>query len=353
MTSGPEVGFADKSADHRYFTIIPNIIFELGLSPHEFRLYATFKRVAGERAECFMTTLRLKRETNMGAGSISRGKAALVRLGLITISRRKRNAKGHSIDHITIVDVWNWNMTHFNKPSPVEHSPSPAKLEASPVERNQSPVERNRSTVETEEEPLNKNIEEEGVGPGAPLDEIFGLMCRGLEQIMSGTLNSFLATEIADIRDRFPDLTADDLQAALRIVAENRPKHPVPYLATVLDNRKASRSNQQASKSIPPAVKTFHDVVHRYPAKIWYSDVASVVGEAEDDLKLWFEVVKDWVGRGWKPTNVKGMLEVFQKCKAGLPLGYRARDSSGEPEAWPAIRAVMEEEMRDEQRANL
>jgi hypothetical protein len=65
----------------------------------------------------------------------------------------------------------------------------------------------------------------------------------------------------------------------------------------------------------PAAVRAFRNAAHRYPAKSWYQDIASAVGEDPADLEFWREIVKEWVGLGWKPTNVKGMLECYRRRK--------------------------------------
>jgi hypothetical protein len=71
-------------------------------------------------------------------------------------------------------------------------------------------------------------------------------------------------------------------------------------------------------KPVPVAVKVFQANAHRYPAKAWYADVDQTVGTEEADLAFWGEVVKSWVGYGWNPTNVKGMLECYKERR--LPV---------------------------------
>ena len=134
----------DQSGDHKYFTIIPNILWVKDLTALERWLYATIKKIAGDDGECFMSTPTLAEEAGISAGSISKAKQTLQDKGLIKIVRRKRSAKGHAIDHITIIDIWEQNILHFV---------------------NRSANERNRSADETEEEPLKKNPEEETVSP--------------------------------------------------------------------------------------------------------------------------------------------------------------------------------------------
>lgn len=92
------------------------------------------------------------------------------------------------------------------------------------------------------------------------------------------------------------------------------------------------------------AVSVFRDAAHLFPAKSWYGKVASIVGESEANLAFWRRVVEAWVGTGWKPTNVKGMLDFFQRNE--IPPGraverHRARGRSP-PQMSPADLALFE-----------
>jgi hypothetical protein len=89
----------------------------------------------------------------------------------------------------------------------------------------------------------------------------------------------------------------------------------------------------------PPAVNVFRANAHCYPPKAWYARVAAAVGEKQADLDRWGEVVLAWVGHGWKPTNVSGMLECFEQGK--IPgedgRGVPRRDAPGYKRA-PVVR---------------
>ena len=71
----------------------------------------------------------------------------------------------------------------------------------------------------------------------------------------------------------------------------------------------------------PPAVAVFRENAHRYPAKSWYENVANTIGDEPGDLEFWGSVVKDWVGKGYNPVNVKGMLSCYEDGK--LPGGEK------------------------------
>ena len=74
----------------------------------------------------------------------------------------------------------------------------------------------------------------------------------------------------------------------------------------------ASKPTRAPRKPTPPAVLVFKANAHRYPTKSWCKKVDSTIGDDPAALKKWGEIVRDWVGNGWNPMNVKGMLEVYQ-----------------------------------------
>lgn len=77
--------------------------------------------------------------------------------------------------------------------------------------------------------------------------------------------------------------------------------------------RLALEEKRREEKSItPPAVSAFRGATHRYPAKSWFDDIDSAVGDNPETVMRWRELCKEWVGRGWNPVNVKGMLEAFK-----------------------------------------
>ena len=78
--------------------------------------------------------------------------------------------------------------------------------------------------------------------------------------------------------------------------------------------------------AVPEAIKVFRQSANRYPARSWYADVVAVVGHDPPDLERWGQVVKEWVGNGWNPTNVRGMLDKFQgKTKDGTSVQENGR----------------------------
>jgi hypothetical protein len=91
-------------------------------------------------------------------------------------------------------------------------------------------------------------------------------------------------------------------------------------------------SDKPPKKPIPPAVQVFRENAHRYPPKAWYGDIAAIVGESAANLARWGVVVKAYVGCGWNPTNVSGMLDFFQHGETPKPGKRAPPDAPRTPE---------------------
>jgi len=84
---------------------------------------------------------------------------------------------------------------------------------------------------------------------------------------------------------------------------------PAPQAEPV--NSPPSRNSKIKRKPVPASVKAFRSGAHRYPPRAWYDRIAAAVGDDPAALDRWKALVHEWVGRGWNPGNVQGMLEAF------------------------------------------
>jgi hypothetical protein len=91
---------------------------------------------------------------------------------------------------------------------------------------------------------------------------------------------------------------------------EGEELHPRGGESTSRSEKDTNRKTppERHSASIPSAVRTYRDEVHRFPAKSWWPEL-----EAVTDLELWEQVVHTWIGLGWNPHNVKGMLDCYHR----------------------------------------
>jgi hypothetical protein len=136
--------------------------------------------------------------------------------------------------------------------------------------------------------------------------------------------------ELPDSVNSLTETTAETTSSKTTDSAEGATAPPDPP--------KQKRRTSQRKTKTPPAVQVFRQNAHRFPAKSWYSNVSEAVGEDEVDLEFWGKVVKGWVGCGWNPTNVQGMLEFYQRRE--IPTTNGSGHRAGNYRAPPAPRTA-------------
>jgi Helix-turn-helix domain len=152
--------YRDESDLKKYRTEIPNMIFDIGLTPYEVALYGHLKRVCGAEkgGKCWKSVSTLSRETGMSTGRVSEARAELARRGLIHM--RQPKGPGTSVT-VTIVDIWPQNMVRYSAegyPSQYEdplHSmkgyPSRGETKKEPSE--EEPIKNHSKTPKSKEKP--------------------------------------------------------------------------------------------------------------------------------------------------------------------------------------------------------
>lgn len=102
------VGREMRNAGRSNFTLFPNMIDDLKLSVHAFRLYVHIARVVGSGwRKCTQGTRLMADICNMSMASVSKAKRELVELGLIEVKKIPTpNGIG---DEISLVDIWTAN----------------------------------------------------------------------------------------------------------------------------------------------------------------------------------------------------------------------------------------------------
>lgn len=106
----------DEAAPRGFYSQIPNIVDEMGLTPYAYRLYSHLRRRAGETGQCWENTENLAKACGMSAGKISEAKRELENVypPLIRVSSKKK-ADGRIYHSITITDIWQINQDYFEK----------------------------------------------------------------------------------------------------------------------------------------------------------------------------------------------------------------------------------------------
>lgn len=139
-----------REVPHTHYAQIPNIVDDMDLDPYAFRLYAHFRRVAGEDGACWQSTRTLAAKCQMSTGKVSMCKVYLVDAGLIEIE--KRDGPHGQYDEIAIVDIWARNAEHAKRlqGEPKRSSDEPKRSQGEPK----------RSQGETKKIPLRRTPEE-------------------------------------------------------------------------------------------------------------------------------------------------------------------------------------------------
>lgn len=148
----------DRSNDRKYFTMLPNIVWTMGLSVYDLWLYATIKRVAGEHDSCWMSTRQLSDLSGVSLGQISKSKDNLVAVGLISVDERE-SADGPPRDEITVCDVWEKNRFSCSQGDQLAVSCSPHDQSRSPGDQLRSPGD--QPIIRKKKNPLRRTHEEE------------------------------------------------------------------------------------------------------------------------------------------------------------------------------------------------
>lgn len=107
------VSIHDDGDPRKYRTEIPNLVYDLGLSPHAGWLYGHLKRVCGASGgKCWKATKTLAKECNMSSGKVSEARAELERHELITVIRPNNPNK---TVHVTVNNIWRRNFDHYDR----------------------------------------------------------------------------------------------------------------------------------------------------------------------------------------------------------------------------------------------
>lgn len=83
------------------------------------------------------------------------------------------------------------------------------------------------------------------------------------------------------------------------------------------------------------AIKTFFAATGYSPIRAMHGDIISEVGESAPDCRRWYEICHRWIGLGWNPKNVSGMLECFRENRIpNVSRGNSPEQADGSVETW-------------------
>jgi hypothetical protein len=93
--------------------------------------------------------------------------------------------------------------------------------------------------------------------------------------------------------------------------------------APALSVNKKSQKNSE----VHLAITTFYEVAGHWPPKAVWKLISETVGHEADPLAFWGQVIQAWIGCGWSPKNVAGMLDYFKRGE--LPTTGHKKEKYG------------------------
>lgn len=70
-----------------------------------------------------------------------------------------------------------------------------------------------------------------------------------------------------------------------------------------------------------PTIKAYRELAHYQVPVAIRDDVINTIGVAPIELGFWCAIIKEWIGRGYNPRNISGMLNVYKQ--RGFNNGYK------------------------------
>jgi len=145
----PNDKYKDESSDHKYFAIIPRLVWALSEDAYEFTLWCVIKDIAGEKGECILSTEALADLAMMSVGKVVSCRNKLLEKGLLEGNLYRDPGYPQSIWHISIPDLWrnnvHWAETHNTISDRIDYKSEQKKslhlVKASPDEGGPSPGE--------------------------------------------------------------------------------------------------------------------------------------------------------------------------------------------------------------------
>jgi len=104
---------------------------------------------------------------------------------------------------------------------------------------------------------------------------------------------------------------------------------------------KAKKKKERDPMIDHPAIVIYKDKVRYSVPVMWRAKVVAAVG---DRAKEWGEHIDQWIGLGWKPTNVSGMVDAFKNGGIGSRPG---RNGNNVHKAQPVKPGRTKEEMKN------
>jgi len=229
-----------------HFAMIPNLVDDMGLSPHAYRLYGHFKRVTGETGKCWQGTAKLAKTCNMSAGTVTNAKKELQEAGLIRIVVIAGEHGEYDRHEIKLVNIWKKNAEAVNRSSH-ERTLSPSERERSPHETKNNPIKNNPVILEEEEDVTPKQPTQPEPTPTPERPNIY----RQYEASLGIMITPAISEVLKDAETTWP---AEWLAEAFRLAAANNGRS-WSYVKAILEGwkRNGFKADTRAPKPQTPS----------------------------------------------------------------------------------------------------
>jgi hypothetical protein len=160
----------------------------------------------------------------------------------------------------------------------------------------------------------------------------------------------------------FPEGRSEIRNDATLLITDSNLQDVYHSDAAVRNPGKRTDKKQKAKKIDPrlehPAVKLYRQVMHLTASESQRQTIVDTV----TDVDLWRDTLEHWASHGWRPTNLPGMLDSYQRggsaaCASCRRIGRKARprrESAGDDEqpAAEELRAMIVQARRQKSKGD-
>jgi len=111
-----QMHIVDNTSERRYYSTIPNIVYDLSDGPHDPAVYRAMLYCAGGQGKtCFASVRRLAEIAKVSMGQVHKSQLVLADNGFIQFAGKHKVSKaGQAINHWVLLDLWPRNMQHYS-----------------------------------------------------------------------------------------------------------------------------------------------------------------------------------------------------------------------------------------------
>ena len=258
----------DNSDLRRYRTELPNMCDD-DLDPYQYRLYAHYKRWCGANGGACSESVRQTAKTcRMSTTKVINTRQWLHENGWISLDQNPITGAYT----IQIADRWPENFMRYAVKSVPYLEQSPPKGAKSVPNMERSPSNSAESVPNMEQSVPNMEHKKEPK-----------------KELLEGTEEEGAAA---------PATAAAEPTPSAWYEAEPQPEPQAPAPAPTVKGMTAA-----------PVIAMYRDAFLRYPSK---PQMAYLLAAGVTDLRRWQDVLTVWVGKGWSPVNLAGMIDLYQ-----------------------------------------